>query len=109
MRLGMREFALAGTLDKGMQIIDITDPREPRRVATFDCRISQGDIQVGTRDGRVLSYTADGTVGAAGAASKCGRDLDLSADETGTVIVDLTIPRSPPRSASFRSRSARTT
>ena len=77
MRLGMREFALAGTLDKGMQIIDITDPREPRRVATFDCRISQGDIQVWKRDGRVLaSYTADGTVGDDGAASTCGRDLD---------------------------------
>ena len=64
LRLGDREFALAGTLDKGMQIINITNPREPRKVATFDCRISQGDIQVWKRDGRVLaSYTADGTVG----------------------------------------------
>jgi hypothetical protein len=96
MRLGKREFALAGTLDKGMQIINITDPRRPRAVATFDCRISQGDIQVWTRDGRVLaSYTADGTVGADGAASTCGRDLDLSADDAGTVIVDLTRPRKP--------------
>jgi hypothetical protein len=96
MRLGKREFALAGTLDKGMQIINITDPRRPRKVATFDCRISQGDIQVWTRDGRVLaSYTADGTVGADGAASTCGRDLDLSADDAGTVIVDLTRPRKP--------------
>jgi hypothetical protein len=96
MRLGRREFALAGTLDKGMQIIDITDPRAPRKVAVFDCRVSQGDIQVWTRGGRVLaSYTADGTVGEAGAASTCGRDLDLSADDAGTVIVDLTRPRRP--------------
>jgi hypothetical protein len=96
MRLGKRKFALAGTLDKGMQIINITNPREPRKVATFDCRISQGDIQVWTRDGRVLaSYTADGTVGADGAASTCGRDLDLSAGDAGTVIVDLTRPRKP--------------
>ena len=76
-----------------MQIINITNPREPRKVATFDCKISQGDIQVWKRDGRVLaSYTADGTVGADGAASTCGRDLDLSADDAGTVLVDLTIP-----------------
>ncbi len=80
LRLGKREYALAGTLDKGMQIINITNPREPRKVATFDCKISQGDIQVWKRDGRVLaSYTADGRVGADGAASTCGRDLDLSA------------------------------
>ena len=95
-RLGDREFALAGTLDKGMQIINITNPREPHKVATFDCKISQGDIQVWKRDGRVLaSYTADGSVGADGAASTCGRDLDLSADDAGTVLVDLTIPRQP--------------
>jgi hypothetical protein len=96
MRLGKREFALAGTLDKGMQIINITDPRNPRRVATYDCDISQGDIQVWTRGGRVLaSYTADGTVGEAGAASECGRDLRLGPNDAGTVIVDLTKPRSP--------------
>ena len=79
-----------------MQIINITNPREPRKVATFDCKISQGDIQVWKRDGRVLaSYTADGTVGEEGAASTCGRDLDLSADDAGTVLVDLTIPSKP--------------
>ena len=65
-----REYALAGTLREGMQIIDITRPREPRRVAVYDCAITQGDIQVWRNGGRVLaSYTADGTFGAAGAAS----------------------------------------
>ena len=54
----------------------------PRRVAVYDCEISQGDIQVWRNDGRVLaSYTADGTFGEAGAASRCGRDLDLDADD----------------------------
>ena len=101
MRLGKKEYALAGTLREGLQIIDITTPRKPKRVAVYDCAISQGDIQVWTRRGRVLaSYTADGTVGAAGAASRCGRDLDLSADDAGTVIVDLTKPRKP-QSVSF--------
>lgn len=95
-RLGDREYALAGTLRKGMQIIDITHPREPKRVAVYDCDISQGDIQVWRNDGRVLaSYTADGTFGEAGAASRCGRDLDLGPDAAGTVIVDITSPRKP--------------
>lgn len=101
MRLGDRRFALAGTLAKGLQIIDITRPREPRRVAVYDCDISQGDIQVWTRGDRVLaSYTADGTVGVAGAASRCGRDLGLKPDDAGTVLVDLTRPAYP-RSLSF--------
>ena len=101
MRLGKKEYALAGTLREGLQIIDITKPRKPQRVAVYDCAISQGDIQVWTRRGRVLaSYTADGTVGAAGAASRCGRDLDLAADDAGTVIGDLTKPKKP-QSVSF--------
>jgi hypothetical protein len=101
MKLGKKEYALAGTLSKGMQIIDITRPTAPKRVAVYDCDISQGDIQVWTNRGRVLaSYTADGSVGEAGAASRCGRDLDLTADDAGTVIVDLTQPTRP-QSVSF--------
>lgn len=68
MRLGGKEYALAGTLRGGLQIIDITRPRNPRKIATYDCAISQGDVQVWKTATRVLaSYTADGTVGAAGA------------------------------------------
>ena len=96
MRLGKREYALAGTLRGGLQIIDITRPRKPKPVAVYDCKISQGDIQVWKRRGRVLaSYTADGTVGAAGAASRCGTELGLEAGDAGTVIVDLTDPKRP--------------
>jgi hypothetical protein len=96
MKVGAKEYALAGTLRGGMQIIDITDPREPRRVAVYDCQVSQGDIQVWRNGGRILaSYTADGTFGEQGAASQCGRDLDLGPDASGTVIVDLTSPRKP--------------
>jgi hypothetical protein len=91
-----KEYALAGTLRGGMQIVDVTKPERPRIAAVYDCAISQGDIQV-WRDGRrvLASYTADGTFGAAGAASQCGRDLDLGPDASGTVIVDLTSPTSP--------------
>ncbi len=96
MRIGKKEYALAGTLRGGMQIIDITDPREPRRVAVYDCQVTQGDIQVWKNGERILaSYTADGTFGEQGAASRCGRDLDLGPDASGTVIVDLTSPRKP--------------
>lgn len=95
-KVGKKEFALAGTLRGGMQVIDITDPENPSIAAVYDCKVSQGDIQVWKNDGRVLaSYTADGTFGTAGATSRCGRDLGLRPDASGTVIVDLTSPTSP--------------
>ena len=95
-KVGKKEYALAGTLRGGMQIVDITDPENPSVAAVYDCAVSQGDIQVWKNDGRVLaSYTADGTFGTAGAASRCGRDLGLRPDASGTVIVDLTSPTSP--------------
>lgn len=96
LKVGRREYALAGTLREGMQIVDITNPREPFVAAVYDCAISQGDIQVWKHGRRILaSYTADGTFGEAGAASKCARDLQLGPDAAGTVIVDLTTPTSP--------------
>jgi hypothetical protein len=101
LKVGRREFALAGTLRKGMRIVDITDPRAPRIAAVYDCDITQGDIQVWSNGRRILaSYTADGTFGTAGAASRCARDLGLSADASGTVLVDLTRPARP-RTVSF--------
>ncbi len=100
-KLDGREYALAGTLRKGMQIIDITRPRAPKKVAVYDCAITQGDIQVWRNGNRVLaSYTADSTLGEAGAASKCARDLELGADAAGTFIVDITSPKRP-QSVSF--------
>ncbi len=95
-RIGHRDFALAGTLRKGMQIVNIDDPRNPRKVAEYDCDVSQGDIQVWPKGDRVFaSYTADGTFGAAGAASQCASDLGLGPDASGTVIVNITRPANP--------------
>ncbi len=95
-RIGGRDYAFAGTLRNGMQIMDITDPAQPVRVGTYDCRISQGDLQVFPQGSRVLAtYTADGTFGAVGAASRCGTDLGLVAGSSGTVIVDVTDPANP--------------
>ena len=96
LKVGKREYALAGTLRKGLQIVDITDPTAPSIAAVYDCKISQGDVQVWKNGTRILaSYTADGTFGAAGAASTCATDLGLDAKASGTVIVDLTDPTAP--------------
>ena len=95
-RIGGRDYAFAGTLRNGMQIIDITTPAKPQPVAVYDCKISQGDVQVFPQGDRVLAtYTADGSVAASGAASKCGTDLGLKATDAGTVIVDITDPATP--------------
>lgn len=51
-RIDGRDYALAGTLDLGMQIIDITRPTAPRRAAVYDCKVSQGDIQVWKKKNR---------------------------------------------------------
>ena len=95
-KIGGREYALAGTLRRGLQIVDITDPTQPRIAAVYDCKVSQGDTQVWTSGNRVLtSYTADGTFGPEGASSQCARDLKLDASAAGTVIVDITDPTAP--------------
>jgi hypothetical protein len=95
-KIGAREYALAGTLSGGMQIVDITDPTAPRIAAVYDCKITQGDIQVWRNGTRVLaSYTADGTFGSAGASSQCAKDLGLGSSAAGTVLVDITDPTQP--------------
>ena len=95
-KVGKKEYALSGTLRKGMQIVDITDPTNPSIAAVYDCDINQGDVQVWKHGRRILaSYTADGTFGAVGAASQCARDLNLGPAASGTVIVDITTPTSP--------------
>ncbi len=96
-RLGGRDYALAGTLRGGMQIIDITRPRSPRRVAVYDCDVTQGDIQVWRNNGRVLaSYTADSTFGRGrrGVAVRRATSTSMPSD-SGTVIVDITTPAQP--------------
>jgi len=104
LKAGAREYALAGSTAYGLRIIDITKPTAPVIAATYNCPLYQGDIQVWKKNHRVYaSYTADSEFGAAGAASRCGRDLaptfkrlGVKPEEAiGTVIVDLTNPRRP--------------
>ncbi len=94
---GVHEFALGGSLTKGMQIYDITDPENTELVSIYDCKLSQGDIQVFQRDGRTLAtYTADyGQV----ISSECYRDAKGAGysmgNNLGTFIVDLSNPYQP--------------
>ena len=56
----VKDFALAGALDNGLQIIDISNPSAPALTGRYDCGISQGDVQVFTRGSRTLAtYTMD--------------------------------------------------
>jgi hypothetical protein len=58
-----RTFAFAGSYGDGLQIIDVTDPANSEIVATWDCGVSQGDVQVFQRPdlgGRwFVTYTMD--------------------------------------------------
>ena len=58
-----RTFAFAGSYGDGLQIIDVTDPENSKLVSTWDCGVSQGDVQVFQRkdlDGRwFVTYTHD--------------------------------------------------
>jgi hypothetical protein len=56
----VRDFALAGTYDNGLQLIDISTPSAPKLVGRYDCGVSQGDVQVFRRGGRTYAtYTMD--------------------------------------------------
>lgn len=95
-RIAGRDYAFAGTYFNGLQIVDITDPTTPAKVAVYDCKILQGDVQVFKQGDRVLAtYTADSTFKDLGAQSRCGTDLGIEAGQLGTVILDVTDPARP--------------
>ena len=100
--IGGSEYALAGTYRNGLQIVDISEPKEAEIVAVYDCGITQGDMQVFERAGRTYAtYTSD-TVG--DGTSTCYQEAAALGFETkksngsgknGTFIVDLTDPLNP--------------
>ena len=56
----VRDFAVAGAYDNGLQLIDISQPAAPKVVGRYDCGVSQGDVQVFTRGKRTYAtYTMD--------------------------------------------------
>ncbi|MDX1657887.1 MAG: hypothetical protein R3343_03615 [Nitriliruptorales bacterium] len=98
-----RTYAFAGSYDNGLQIIDVTDPARAEIVAVYGCGISQGDVQVFSRDsdpGRTfVTYTQDDGYGTH--ESQCideARELGLLEEgqaPAGTFIADVTDPYAP--------------
>ncbi len=106
-RLNGRSYAFAGSYRNGMQIVDITAPSKPRRVATYDCGVTQGDVQVFHRNGRTFfTYTSDtygdGTSRCYREAAALGFDVRKpdGTGRNGTFIGEITTP-SRPRTIAF--------
>ncbi|HEX2025538.1 MAG TPA: hypothetical protein VHH92_03990, partial [Actinomycetota bacterium] len=100
-RYEQREFAVAGSYDNGLQIVDITRPTAPVTVGVYDCVIRQGDVQVFTRNGRTyVTYTHDDpyTANTSSACYQEARALGLFGDgvnPAGTFVADITDPYDP--------------
>jgi hypothetical protein len=104
-RIGGRQYALAGSYWNGMQIVDITDPRNARIVSVYDCGVTQGDIQVfqqADKPGRTfIAYASDtqgdGTSTCYREAAALGFDVKKSetAGKNGTFIAEITDPLNP--------------
>jgi hypothetical protein len=97
--IGGRTYAFAGSYYDGLDIIDVTDPERAELVASYDCGIGQGDVQVFRRDGRVLvAYAQDD--GYAQHASTCTEEAEAlgtppDGNLGGTYIIDVTDPAAP--------------
>jgi hypothetical protein len=86
-----RQYAVAGSYDNGMHIIDISDPANPVIAGVYDCGISQGDVQVFDRDGRTYAtFTAD-AVYKVQEQSQCVRDAKAMGLYEGADVSDLAI------------------
>jgi hypothetical protein len=108
--LNGHEYALAGTYNNGLQIVDITSPDDASIAAVYDCGVTQGDVQVFRQDdlpGRTFAtYTSDtfgdGTSACYRDAAALGFDVVKpdGSGRNGTFIVELTDPLTP-RTVSF--------
>ncbi len=104
-KIGGRQYALGGSYMNGMQIVDITNPRESRIVSVYDCGVTQGDVQVfrqASKPGRVfVSYasdtTGDGTSTCYQEAAALGFDVKKpnGSGKNGSFIAEITDPLRP--------------
>ena len=101
----MRDYALAGTYDNGLQIIDITDPTTPTTTSVYDCGLRQGDVQVFTREVEgvtrtYITYTMDNGYTAL-TKTTCFTEAvalgytNVKREPFGTFIADITDPANP--------------
>jgi hypothetical protein len=103
-RYRKNNYALAGSYDNGLQIIDIDRPAAPKTVAVYDCVVRQGDVQVFTRGSRTyVAYTQDDPYNSSSGntASACYQEATALGDfgpgvnKAGTFIADITDPYHP--------------
>lgn len=98
--LAGRDYALTGTLGRGLHVVDVQDPTSPQTRAVYDCPATPGDVEVFHQRGRVLAtYTASAPLGE-DLTRQCGREAnalgaDLDGSERGTFLLDLTDPSRP--------------
>ena len=97
-----RTFAFVGTYKAGLQIVDVTDPANATHVATWDCGVSQGDVQVFKRPdlgNRTFAAFTHDTGYSFDPDSKCAADLAKKGFDVGsgygTYFADVTDPRNP--------------
>jgi hypothetical protein len=104
-RIGGRQYALAGSYKNGMQIVDVTDPRNAEIVSVYDCGVTQGDVQVfrqADKPGRTfVAYASDtfgdGTSTCYQEAAALGFEVRKSdgSGRNGTFIAEVTDPLHP--------------
>jgi hypothetical protein len=105
-----KRYALAGSYKNGMQIVDISSPSNAKIVSTYDCGVTQGDVQVfkqADEPGRTFVGYASDTFG--DGTSTCYREAQAlgfdvlktnGTGKNGTFIADITDPLNP-RTVSF--------
>ncbi len=102
------EVAVAGSYNNGMHLFDVTDPENVTLLGRYDCDLTQGDIQIFTRDdqpGRTfVTYTSDTAANVQSGCYREAKDLgfkitagsnDQADTDHGTFIVDITDPYAP--------------
>src|SRR5918997_166185 len=103
--LAGKKYALAGSYKNGMQIVDISNPADAQIVSTYDCGVTQGDVQVfrqADEPGRTFIGYASDTFG--DGTSTCYREAQALGFQTkksngqgrnGTFIAEITNPLNP--------------
>jgi hypothetical protein len=99
-----KTFAFAGSYGDGLHVMDVTNPEDVTRVATWDCGISQGDVQAFKRDdldGRLFVVFTHDDGYDFHSDSQCAKDLTAlgfkpeDVGGAGTYIAEVTDPYAP--------------
>ncbi len=86
-----RDYAFAGTINRQIRVVDITDPPNAFVAAVINCNVSQGDIQVRPDLGILV-------IGVDSNEAECGM-----AGTQGILIFDISDPRNPTQLSVFKS------